>query len=264
MALSHSDLLLSLTQSRSLQRRAPDSLQISTPSPAWNVAIPLLSPLAASPHPAGYPKLGVDEPRQLQQPQIVTEPEKVAVKKWQHPAAPFCYGQAPRVKNQNGFIVFLLKPISKRSSSRPRCSSTTPDNKTKTPQILKLTVTGVTELLRLFSSNQTRLERESDKEREEIAVSGIDDVVMILKSDYENAYFVTGVFTCAIYAQDCIFEDPTIRFRGKELYSRNLKLLVPFFDNPSIGLQKIKKVVILYVKFDFNSNNGMVGYLHIN
>ncbi|GMY21020.1 hypothetical protein FCV25MIE_16261 [Fagus crenata] len=63
------------------------------------------------------------------------------------------------------------------------------------------------------------LERESDKEREEIAVSGIDDVVMILKSDYENAYFVTG----------------------KELYSRNLKLLVPFFDNPSIGLQKIKK-----------------------
>ncbi|GMY21024.1 hypothetical protein FCV25MIE_16265 [Fagus crenata] len=109
--------------------------------------------------------------------------------------------------------------LSRRRLHRPRCSSTTPDNKTKTPQILKLTVTGVTELLRLFSSNQTRLERESDKEREEIAVSGIDDVVMILKSDYENAYFVTG----------------------KELYSRNLKLLVPFFDNPSIGLQKIKK-----------------------
>uniref|UniRef100_A0A2N9GCL9 Ska2 N-terminal domain-containing protein n=1 Tax=Fagus sylvatica TaxID=28930 RepID=A0A2N9GCL9_FAGSY len=151
----------------------------------------------------------------------------------------------------------------------PRCSSTTPDNnhtktKTKTPQILKLTVSGVTELLRLFSSNQTRLERESDKEREEIAVSGIDDVVIILKSDYENSYFVTGVFTSAIYAEDCIFEDPTIRFRGKELYSRNLKLLVPFFDCPSIGLQKIEKVVILYVKFDFISNNGMVGYLHIN
>ncbi|GMY21059.1 hypothetical protein FCV25MIE_16300 [Fagus crenata] len=109
--------------------------------------------------------------------------------------------------------------LSRRRLHRPRCSSTTPDNKTKTPQILKLTVTGVTELLRLFSSNQTRLERESDKEREEIAVSGIDDVVMILKSDYENAYFVTG----------------------KELYSRNLKLLVPFFDSPSIGLQKIEK-----------------------
>lgn len=29
---------------------------------------------------------------------------------------------------------------------------------------------------------------------------------------------------------------------GKELYSRNLKLLVPFFDSPSIRLQKIEKV----------------------
>ena len=36
-----------------------------------------------------------------------------------------------------------------------------------------------------------RLEREVVK-REEIAVLGIVDVVIILKSDYENAYFVTG------------------------------------------------------------------------
>ncbi|XP_065618028.1 uncharacterized protein LOC111983960 isoform X3 [Quercus suber] len=139
----------------------------------------------------------------------------------------------------------------------PRCSSTTPDNnhshskiktKTKTPQVLKLVVSGVTELLRLFSSSNDsslRLERERDEKREVIEVSGIDDVVLILNSDYENAYFVTGVFTSAIYAEDCIFEDPTIRFRGKELYSRNLKLLVPFFDCPSIGLQKLEKNFLL-------------------
>ncbi|XP_062178315.1 uncharacterized protein LOC133883117 isoform X2 [Alnus glutinosa] len=129
-----------------------------------------------------------------------------------------------------------------------RCSSSTPHNnfnknmnkrETQTPQILKLAVSGVTELLRLFSSS--RSERVDDKKREEISVSGVNDVVMILKSDYENAYFVTGAFTSAIYAEDCIFEDPTIRFRGKALYSRNLKLLVPFFDRPSIGLQKIDK-----------------------
>lgn len=143
----------------------------------------------------------------------------------------------------------------------PRCSSTTPDNnhshskiktKTKTPQVLKLVVSGVTELLRLFSSSNdssSRLERERDEKREEIEVSGIDDVVLILNSDYENAYFVTGVFTSAIYAEDCIFEDPTIRFRGKELYSRNLKLLVPFFDCPSIGLQKLEKGINSKVNF---------------
>ncbi|XP_024017316.1 uncharacterized protein LOC21389611 [Morus notabilis] len=75
----------------------------------------------------------------------------------------------------------------------------------------------------------------------DFSVSSVDDVITILKSDYQNAYFVTGIFSSEIYAEDCIFEDPTIRFRGKELYSRNLKLLVPFFDSPSVGLEKIEK-----------------------
>ncbi|XP_052302414.1 uncharacterized protein LOC18110988 isoform X11 [Populus trichocarpa] len=109
-----------------------------------------------------------------------------------------------------------------------RCCSGATDNenksstRTKTPQILKLAVSGVTELLRVFSfSGKERLEKVNNKDRDEISVSGIDDVIMILKSDYENAYFVTGT----------------------KLYSRNLKLLVPFFDCPSIGLQDIEKGV---------------------
>ncbi|KAG7996813.1 hypothetical protein I3843_01G180200 [Carya illinoinensis] len=83
-----------------LQRRAPASLQISTPSSTWNVAIPLLSPLAASPT---SPKLVTDRtvdmrPREESR-QLCSEPEKlVSFKKWQHPAAPFCYEPAPRVR----------------------------------------------------------------------------------------------------------------------------------------------------------------------
>ncbi|KAM1251010.1 hypothetical protein FF1_033550 [Malus domestica] len=127
-----------------------------------------------------------------------------------------------------------------------RCSSAAPDNnsnKRETPQVLKIAVSGVTELLRLLSSSNkaSRLNGVSDKESDEFSVSGIDDVVTILQSDFENAYFVTGIFTSAIYTEDCVFEDPTIRFQGKDLYSRNLKLLVPFFDSPSIGLEKIEK-----------------------
>lgn len=37
-----------------------------------------------------------------------------------------------------------------------------------------------------------RLDKASDKQRDELSVSGIDDVVMILEADYKNAYFVTG------------------------------------------------------------------------
>ncbi|KAL9259690.1 Ras-related protein [Drosera capensis] len=79
--------------------------------------------------------------------------------------------------------------------------------------------------------------REKD---DEILVSGVIDVIEILRSDYENAYFVTGVFTYSIYDSDCLFEDPTIKFRGTDLYYRNLKLLVPFFDEASIALKEIE------------------------
>ncbi|XP_048226242.1 uncharacterized protein LOC8289447 isoform X2 [Ricinus communis] len=115
--------------------------------------------------------------------------------------------------------------------------------KTKAPQYLQLAVSGITELLRLFSFSTK--DRVSFEESDDISVYSVDDVVMILKADYENAYFVTGGFTSAIYDKDCIFEDPTIRFRGTELYSRNLKLLVPFFESPSIGLENMEKVLSL-------------------
>uniref|UniRef100_A0A803PYU6 Uncharacterized protein n=1 Tax=Cannabis sativa TaxID=3483 RepID=A0A803PYU6_CANSA len=153
-----------------------------------------------------------------------------------------------------------LPTIQFRLSPRPRpigvikhstrCFSSDPDNntgksyktQTETPQVLKIVVSGVTELLRLLSFSQ-QSSRVTEKQIDEFSASSVDDVLSILQSDYQNAYFVTGIFSSAIYAEDCIFEDPTIRFRGKELYSRNLKLLVPFFDSPSIGLENIEKVV---------------------
>ncbi|XP_059312195.1 uncharacterized protein LOC132063593 isoform X3 [Lycium ferocissimum] len=86
-----------------------------------------------------------------------------------------------------------------------------------------------------------RVEISDDEGAEEPLVSNVDDVLKIIKSDYEKSYFVTGLFTSRIYAEDCTFEDPTIKFRGRDLYFRNLQLLVPFFDSPSIELEKIEK-----------------------
>ncbi|BAT96609.1 hypothetical protein LR48_Vigan02g010500 [Vigna angularis] len=68
-----------------LQSHAPSSLQINR-SAQWNVAIPLLSPLASSPPPPPPPAQKDEPPQQQQRP-----PEKIVFKKWQHPAAPFCY-----------------------------------------------------------------------------------------------------------------------------------------------------------------------------
>nr|XP_010934893.3 uncharacterized protein LOC105054928 [Elaeis guineensis]XP_010934902.3 uncharacterized protein LOC105054928 [Elaeis guineensis] len=107
------------------------------------------------------------------------------------------------------------------------------------PPLLKMAVGGVTELLRLFSSDKRR--DESRIGPEVSLARSVDDVVQILKSDYDRAYFLTGNFNSDIYAEDCLFEDPTIKFRGKVQYSQNLDLLVPFFDRPSLKLEKIEK-----------------------
>ncbi|CAI0383908.1 unnamed protein product [Linum tenue] len=76
-----------------LQRRRPASLQISPASSSfWSAAIPLLSPLDTSPTAVDRK---FESQIQNQQRGGGGEAEKAAVfKKWQHPAAPFCYEAA--------------------------------------------------------------------------------------------------------------------------------------------------------------------------
>ncbi|KAL1211655.1 hypothetical protein V5N11_023656 [Cardamine amara subsp. amara] len=129
----------------------------------------------------------------------------------------------------------------RRVVHRPRCLSGAPEK--KKPAVLKWAVGGVTELLRLFSvaSSSSSIPTNKDRSKYENISRDFDDVMEILRSDYGNAYFVTGIFTCEIYSDDCIFEDPTISFKGTELYERNLRLLVPFLEDASIELQSMEK-----------------------
>eukprot|EP00252_Welwitschia_mirabilis_P022078 TRINITY_DN5858_c0_g1_i1.p1 TRINITY_DN5858_c0_g1~~TRINITY_DN5858_c0_g1_i1.p1 ORF type:complete len:194 (+),score=34.52 TRINITY_DN5858_c0_g1_i1:36-617(+) len=86
---------------------------------------------------------------------------------------------------------------------------------------------------------RTPLSRPSKSE--EVIVNDIHDVICVIKSDYEHSYFLTGNFTKSIYAEDCCFVDPTIKFKGRDLYQRNLQLLVPFFLDPCLVLCSIKE-----------------------
>ncbi|KAI3804280.1 hypothetical protein L1987_25701 [Smallanthus sonchifolius] len=87
------------TQPSRLQRRAPASIQV-TPVSNWNVAIPLLSPLATSPDAKrNCIEISKEECRIAVSSDVksVSESEKAPIvcKKWQHPAAPFFYEPAP-------------------------------------------------------------------------------------------------------------------------------------------------------------------------
>ncbi|XP_042058414.1 uncharacterized protein LOC121802782 isoform X2 [Salvia splendens] len=58
-----------------------------------------------------------------------------------------------------------------------------------------------------------------DEWNEQVSISNADVVLSVIRSDYEKAYFVTG----------------------RELYARNLGLLLPFFESPSIQLEELTK-----------------------
>ncbi|VAH08744.1 unnamed protein product [Triticum turgidum subsp. durum] len=114
--------------------------------------------------------------------------------------------------------------------------------------VVRAAVSAVTELIRALSPKKPRQAVEAvDAESE--SLRSVDDVVAVLEADYRRAYFLTGNFTLGIYAEDCLFEDPTIKFRGRSRYSQNLDLLVPFFDSPSLQLENIDKGSRVDTKF---------------
>lgn len=118
--------------------------------------------------------------------------------------------------------------------------------------LLRMAVSATTQLLRIFSINNRKdapPNRSTSVGRELTRVQEVVDALMV---DYQQSYFLTGEFTTSLYAEDCYFADPTISFTGTTLYERNLKLLVPFFEEPSITL------------FSLNEETGDPGLIRAN
>uniref|UniRef100_I1Q8Y5 Uncharacterized protein n=1 Tax=Oryza glaberrima TaxID=4538 RepID=I1Q8Y5_ORYGL len=107
-----------------------------------------------------------------------------------------------------------------------RCSSGSPDSGGGgAPPLVRAAVSTVTELLRVLTPKNPRHAKcssSSDVAKGDEGGGGaeldsprsVDDVVAVLEADYQRAYFLTGNFTPDIYTEDCLFEDPTIKFRG--------------------------------------------------
>ncbi|GAQ82070.1 Histone H2B [Klebsormidium nitens] len=126
----------------------------------------------------------------------------------------------------------------------PRQSRLSPEGRANA--LIEAAVGGVTELLRLLGVGKRRpvSAREGSALAPEAApFESLDEVLAALRKDYvERAYFVTGNITDALYDPDCFFADPTVKFTGRDRWKENLRLLVPFLEDPSITLLRIEPV----------------------
>jgi hypothetical protein len=129
------------------------------------------------------------------------------------------------------------KDVSTSTSARPQ------KNERASPAV-QIVVNAATEALRLFSGGASQSTPcLPPGPSQPLAPNDIAGVMNVLREDYvDRAYFVTGVISDGIYDEDCRFVDPTIAFQGRELWKRNLRLLVPFLVNPSIELRSIEQL----------------------
>lgn len=95
-----------------------------------------------------------------------------------------------------------------------------------------------TETLRLLGIGKQEYEQLvlEGGEAAEVAPGDVQGLMARLREDLQRGYIITGVIDGSIYAEDCLFVDPTVSFRGLDKWKRNLQLLVPFLRRPSFQL----------------------------
>ncbi|XP_057826123.1 uncharacterized protein LOC131037897 isoform X3 [Cryptomeria japonica] len=155
-----------------------------------------------------------------------------------HPATPLVSPLSSNFSRQLRFIGFRRRQLLRTNVAMP--IAVCAEKKKEVNPFLKFAVGAVTEILRIFNRKDSS-EIVSAATPSDVSVADVDDLIAVLESDYNRSYFLTGEFTTSIYAEDCCFVDPTIKFNGRDLYQRNLQLLVPFFENPSLLLSSIEQ-----------------------
>lgn len=68
------------------------------------------------------------------------------------------------------------------------------------------------------------------------------DEESVVKAAAADQKDVAGKVDLGLYEQNCLFADPTISFRGREKYTRNLQTLKAFFIDPTIQLFSLEEL----------------------
>jgi hypothetical protein len=127
------------------------------------------------------------------------------------------------------FVYFVLAPGVKASGTYQN-----------TGFISKGVVGGLTSILNAFNRVDKQFERRYQKNR--VSPS---EVFQGIRDDFKNGYLFSGAIDSEIYAEDCVFTDPTLSFRGLSTFERNIAAIQPLLDkfigDTTVVLYSLKK-----------------------
>ena len=120
------------------------------------------------------------------------------------------------------------------------------------PAFVKLLVNGLTEIFKVFASEDT-----DEVENRSAILSAPADPELLLQSiasDFNRGYLFTGDINFSIYDEDCKFTDPTISFRGLSTFKRNINAIRPLLDNFLLD----REVILYSCEFSNDNSNKIV------
>ncbi|KAK9834380.1 hypothetical protein WJX74_000214 [Apatococcus lobatus] len=106
--------------------------------------------------------------------------------------------------------------------------------------LVRLAVSTATAALRLLQGRE-KLDAEAAGPPQPRPRS-VQALMRCIQQDFERGYIITGVIGDEGYSPDCLFGDPTVSFTGLAKWKRNLKLLIPFLEQPSLDLKSLERL----------------------
>lgn len=129
--------------------------------------------------------------------------------------------------------------------------STLLSSQKKPPNISQIIVSGLTQLFAgadAVSMNDDKNNRKYNKK-----LLTVNEVQEGIRKDFVNGYLFSGSIDSEIYAESCVFTDPTLSFKGLTRFEKNIKAIKPlidtFIDDSLVVLYDLKEA-------SYNDNNN--------
>jgi len=106
--------------------------------------------------------------------------------------------------------------------------STLLSSQKKPPNISQIIVSGLTQLF--AGADAVSMNDDNNNRKYNKKLLTVNEVQEGIRRDFVNGYLFSGSIDSEIYAESCVFTDPTLSFKGLTRFEKNIKAIKPLID----------------------------------